>query len=227
MKNISTLFIIAVLSFGIFSSCSNEEDFYSLNDIWLSLGFIDTENTSGYDYIIYCDNGDTLFPAANNVVNFKKHNNQRVLINYTILDEVNNAEKKFYVKINNIQEILLKDLVEINDTNTDSLGNNSATITDNWITNNILNIEFQYLGGFAIHTINLAYVPNEEGLLTNPIRLEFKHNANNDSGKHILTNLVSFHLDKLQIEGRNSVDYEIKSIDLFDQERIITGTYKY
>lgn len=226
-KYIGKIILLFIVAGFTLTSCSKNDDAYSLGDIWLSLGMVETENAFGYDYIIYCDNGDTLLPAANNVPYFKTVQQQRVLINYTILDEVGLSTKKFYVKINNLQEILFKDLIEVNSLNSDSLGNDSVAINEIWIVNDMLNIDYQYIGGITQHYINLAYTTDEDGNLAEPVELEFRHNANNDQSKIILNNIVTFQLDKLKIEGQNSTDFVVKAIGLIQKEQSFSFTYEY
>jgi hypothetical protein len=129
MKKSTQIFVLILLSL-MFARCSKSEDVYSLGDIWISLGFVETEYTNGYDYILYCDNGDTLFPVASNVYLRKTANAKRVFINYTVLDEVGISENTFYVKVNSLNEILYKDPIELTEINTDSLGYDLVTITD-------------------------------------------------------------------------------------------------
>ncbi|MBN2806233.1 MAG: NigD-like N-terminal domain-containing protein [Prolixibacteraceae bacterium] len=228
MKQYIGKILIMMLLAGIFlTACSDMDDGYSLGDIWLSLGMVETENTSGYDYLLICDNGDTLLPAASDVPYFKTKQDQRVLINFTILDEVGLATNKFYVKVNNLQEILLKDLIELTPENADSLGNDSITINKIWMAKNMLNIDFSYIGGLTMHYINLAYTLDENGELKQPVELQFLHNANNDEARLIMGNIVSFRMDQLKFAGQDSTDFVVKSAGLLESAQEFTGTFRY
>lgn len=227
MKGFQFKIMIVLIISTIFSSCSKNEDYYSLNDVWLSLGIMDTNNDYGYDYLVYCDNGDTLFPAASDVPYFNAKDSQRVLVNFTILDGVGTTAQKYYVKINNLQEVLLKDPIEATAANTDSLGHDSITINNLWIAKDMMNIECTYLGGIEQHYINLTYTTNDSGQIEQPIELEFRHNANNDNAKALLSGIVSFRLNKLQIEGQDSLNYVVRSTGLLDAHQEFTGTYFY
>lgn len=227
MKGFSIKVTVALMALALLSSCAKEEDYYSLNDVWLSLGIIDTSNNLGYDYIVYCDNGDTLLPVANNVPYFEAEDSQRVLINFTILDEVGAAPQKYYVKINNLQQVLLKDPVELTTANSDSLGHDSITINNLWIARDMMNIEFTYLGGIEQHYINLAYTTNDKGQIDLPVELNFRHNANNDQAKVLLTGIVSFRMKNLQVEGQDSISYTVHSTGLLDGNQTFEGSYSY
>lgn len=226
-QKIGKWFIVMFLATFILTACSDMEDGYSLGDIWLSLGMVETANTGGYDYLLICDNGDTLLPAASDVPYFKTKQDQRVLINFTILDEVGLASNKFYVKVNNLQEILLKDLIEQTPENADSLGNDSITINKIWMANNLLNIDFSYLGGQTNHYINLAYTSNENGDIAQPVELHFLHNAKGDKGRLIMSNIVSFRMDQLKFVGQDSTEFVVRATGLLESAQEFTGTYRY
>lgn len=191
------------------------------------MGMVEAEETFGYDFIIYCDNGDTLYPAVNALPNFDTYYKQRVLTNYTILDEVGLSEHAYYVKINNLYDVLLKDIILQNNANNDSLGNNPVVIKDIWLVKNMLNIEFQYQGGSAIHFINLSYRTNENGKIEEPVELEFRHNNNNDENSYLMDGMVTFQLDKLRKEDKNTIDFIVNSSDLNNENHTYTGTYSY
>lgn len=194
--------IVLILLIGFASCNKNDDNLYSLGKIWITMGLIDTVETGAYDFIIKCDNGDTLLPISISALNFVPRNKQRVIINYTILGDVTNSEKSFYVKINDLNNVLFKDIVAISDQNTDSLGVDPVNITDIWMASNMLNVEFMYYGYQTTHTINMGYKTTTEGTIDQPVELEFRHNANNDDLAYYLKGIVTFKLDKI-IESKN------------------------
>lgn len=217
--------VIAILLVGLLVSCSHDEDYYSLGKFWLTLGIVETENTMGYDYLVITDAKDTLIPTVQNFYNFNFEDGQRILINYTILDEYNNLEKTFYTKINSVQEVLLKDIIERTDANSDSLGDDRVNITDIWQSDNFLNIEFEYFGhGYVQHYINLA---KDDTVSSEPFDLHFLHNANDDSNGVLLNGIVSFHLNELQVEGKDSVQYNVTYSNFEGESLTLNGTYRY
>ena len=224
--------IIIAISFLIVYSCANDaEDYYSLGDIYISMGLIGTNTETGYNYIIYCDNGDTLLPIVDAASNFETYDSQRVIVNYTILDEAGNSNHLFYVKINNLHEVLYKDIIELTDANSDSLGTDPLQIQDIWIAKNMLNIEFKYKGDNQTHYINLCYRTNENGLIEEPVELELRHNANNDNESLVFDGIVTFKLDHLipayDKTGIDSIDFMVKSTNYQNEEQTFTGTYSY
>jgi len=227
MKRFFILSAAIALFSLLITSCTKNDDNYSLGDIWLSLGFVETENTSGYDFIILNDNGDTLLPTTTEVPYFITKQKQRILVNYTILDEVGTSPKKFYVKINNMREILYKNIVELTPTNADSLGNDPIHVTNIWKSDSLLNVEFQYYGGKMTHFINLAIDEEKAIKLDEPVALNFLHNSNNDEPSLALNGIVTFNLKKLQKEGKDSVEFVVNYIDYQNENHSISGTYKY
>jgi hypothetical protein len=189
------------------------------------LGFVEKENSLGYDFIIYNDNGDTLLPTANDVPYFKTSQKQRVFTNYTILDEAGPSKKKFYVKINNIREILFKDVIDLTPANTDSLGSDPIHVTDIWLTDSLLNVEFQYHGGNNVHFINLAKVEQDDA--KEPITLKFLHNANKDFPSLTINGLVSFSLKNIKKENQDSVKFQFVYTDYYGETHTVDATYNY
>lgn len=227
MRRILMFAAVFVFALLLTLSCSKDDDSYSLGKIWISMGLIETENTFGYDFIIYCDNGDTLLPAANSARYFEPKNNQRVIANYTKLGDVTNSEKQFYVKVNNLSNVLFKDVIPFNEEIADSLGSDPIDMIDMWLSGDMLNIEFQYAGGNRVHYINLVYNTNENGEIDESVELEFKHNANDDELNYALKGIVTFKLNNLRIEGQNETNIVVNWTNYNGESKSNTGTYKY
>ena len=229
-RGILNSIFIAILLIIINACNENATDYYSLADIYISMGLVETTSPDGNDFVIYCDNGDTLLPAVNVVNNFETRNDQRVIVNYTVLDEVGNSAHKYYVRINNLQEVLFKDPIELTDANSDSLGTDPIQIKDIWIAKNMLNIDFRYKGDNKTHFVNLCYKTNQEGMIERPVELEFRHNANNDDELLVLDGIVTFKLDTLLPErtdfGSSIVEFVVKSTNYQDEEQTYTGIYE-
>jgi hypothetical protein len=221
------LFSLIFFVYSLFiTSCNSNDDYYSLDDIWISMGIIDkTDGGTGYE--IFIDNGDTLVPATSFLPNFPIRDNQRVMVNYTILDEAGQSNHRFWVKINNLYDVLFKDIVELTSSNNDSIGNDPVQINDIWISKDFLNVEFRYLGGEKIHFINLSRPEGKVSELPQPVKLELRHNAHHDSLKYNLFGIVTFNLKELKIQEQDSVNILVKSIDYKGDEHTFNGTYYY
>jgi len=205
-------------------SCNkNDDENYSLGKIWINMGLVDTINTMGYNFVIYADNGDTLLPVANAVKHFETFNNQRVIVNYTKLGDMGDSSKVFYVKINNLNNVLYKHIVEENKIDDDSLGNDPVNITEMWTNKNMLNIEFSYWGEYKTHFINLELTDND----SDNAELVFRHNSTNDNMSYYYNAIVTFNLEKIKIEGQNERNFIVKWTDYENVEHQMNGTYKY
>jgi hypothetical protein len=211
---------------SLFFSCESDDDYYSLGDIWISMGFIDKPG-DGDSFTIKLDNGDTLVPVSNEVPYFNTKNTQRVMVNYTILDEVGQSTKRFYVKINNLNNVLYKDIIELTTSNSDSIGNNPVHIDDIWKSDNLLNIEFSFLGGDVVHYINLVRPEGEVSQLPQPIELQLRHNAKNDQLNYRMRSIVTFDLKNIKIAGQDSVSFVVKSTDYEGNEHTFNSIYYY
>lgn len=223
-KMLFALLLSASLALTLFS-CEKDKDYYSLGDVWISMGFIEQANEGLFS--IRLDNGDTLVPVSNAVPYFKTENNQRIMVNYTILDEVNQSTKKFYVKVNNLYEILYKDIIELTEQNNDSIGNDPVHIIDIWKSGSILNVEFSFLGGGITHYINLAKPAGNPNGQSEPIELELRHNARKDPFQYQLRSIVSFDLNSIEIAGRDSIQFKVISTDYGGNKHTFSSTYKY
>lgn len=201
MKKLIIISGILLLFTLITTSCNHEPDNqFSLNSMYISLGNTDTINTFGYQYIVILDNGDTLLPAASNFPKYKPANKQRLLVNYTLLDFYGNSPGIYYAKINNLQEILFKNLIDTTLSKSDPI-----IVTDIWQTGNILNLDLQYMGSYKTHIINLAITNNNN----ENVELQLHHNANNDEQTYKLNGIVSFSLTELAKIPADSVNYTV------------------
>ena len=220
----------------VFAGCNDDDEGYSLGDIWIGLGIV--ENAESYRIVL--DNGVVLVPVAYGNNPWHHHDNSgeghnieagdRVFVNYTVLDdEVNNEGEivTYYVKINSAKKVLMKGILDITPENEDSIGNDAIIVQEHWVTNNLLNLELKYWGRNEIHFINLVKQP---GVLTadkQPFELELRHNSNGDEEEIPFVALVSFKLDSLQVAGVDSVRFKVKSTDYDGKLVEFNGVYKY
>ncbi|HKK81488.1 MAG TPA: NigD-like C-terminal domain-containing protein [Prolixibacteraceae bacterium] len=221
LAGISALFILSI------QSCTNEEETYSLNNIWVSMGIVETGNEFGYRYMIRCDNGDTLLPANTAVPGYQPIDSSRVVVNYTLLDDVEGTQQLYYASINNINSVLFKDIIEHTNENTDSLGNDPIMIEDIWRVDSMLNIDFKVWGSYKTHYINLAYDSLQSSDSKKTVNLKLLHNNNNDDESYLLNGLVTFKLNKLKTQESDSVYFTVESVDYADETHTYNGTFTY
>ena len=224
--------IILVLSVFLITSCSKDDDNYSLGKFWVGLGILQTTDYDTGSYRIIMDNKNVLIPVSVDfsIYDYAK-NGDRILINYTILDDNahgSNPATEYYVMINSVSKVLMKGIIDITEQNQDSIGNNPVNIGDIWITGDLLNIRFGYWGFNRTHYINLVKQPGELNKDTvQPIELEFRHNNNGDEENIPYTAYVSFRLNALKIDGLDSVKFVVKSTNYNGSEFRREGVYRY
>ena len=227
------IFFGVLMGFTIFlGGCLDDEGDYSLSDIYLGFG----ELEDAVSHKILMDNGAYLVPVAYeypwelNDWRDGAQNGDRVLVNFTILDEETNNEGDtiaYYVKINSVQEILLKGIIDLTTEIEDSIGNDPIIVTDAWVTNNLLNLKIKYWGRNEIHLINLVMQPGDLNADNQPIELELRHNDNNDEQLIAYTSYVSFKLDTLKIAGLDSVLFRVTCTDYDGETYDFEYVYNY
>lgn len=231
------VFLILAGFMFVFTGCFNDDDGYSLNDVWVGFGIVEDSVT----YKIVLDDGEVLIPVAfggyghfyeNSHSGKPKEINKgdRVLVNFTILDDKLNEAgevEAYYVKVNSVREILMKGILDITAENQDSIGNDPIIVEEYWVTNNLLNMELKYWGQNEVHFINLVKKPGALTAAGQPFELELRHNSNDDTESVPYTALVSFKLDSLQIAGIDSVRFTVKSTDYDGKAHEFNEVYKY
>ncbi len=219
------LMTVAVL----FTACLNDDDGYSLNDMWVGFGILKGDDEGAFQIIM--DNKDVLIPLASNHPGWQEHfeNGDRVLVNYTVLDDdLTSSTPRYFVKVNDIDDILMKGVMDITPENEDSIGNDPIIVKDYWMTDSLLNFKLKYWGGYGvIHYLNLVKEPGDLTADDQPIQLELRHNANGDDESVPYTAFVSFSLNSLRINGLDSVQFEFKSHDYEGTTHSNTKVYNY
>ena len=215
MKKI--VFGILVGFLFVFAGCNDDEG-YSLDDMWIGFGIFQGDESSSYQIVM--DNDEVLIPVASNYApgwEGSFDNGERIMVNYTILDENLDSSgevESYYVKVNSIDDILMKRIMDITPENEDSIGNDPIIVNDYWMTDSLLTFKLKYWGYDQIHFLNLVKLPSmimAPGI--QPYELELRHNANDDEDAIPFTAFVSFSLNGLRIEGLDSVQFVVTSTD--------------
>ena len=212
----------------LMTSCQKDDDSYSVGKFWVGFGIIDK---SGPDsFTVQMDDGSIIHPVAGNLNGSWFEDDQRVLVNYTIVSDkkVDETDKEYFVKINSARKILMKGIVDITEAIEDSIGNDPVIIRDAWMSSNqLLNMELRYFGNSEVHFINLVKEPGELTAADQPIELELRHNKNGDREDVLFNAFVSFDLSAIMIEDQDSVSFIVRSVDYQGNESTFEGTYKY
>jgi hypothetical protein len=227
MKKGIILFMMGVV-FSFLTSCDMHDDGYSLSDAWVGFGLV--QKDAGSESItIAMDDGEILYPASHPMMWNELENNDRVLTNFTILGNRQNAnhDEQYYVQINSLRKILYKGILDLTPANEDSIGNDPILVKDKWVKKNMLNFELRYRGGSKIHYINLVKQPGVINPDNGLVLLELRHNNKDDAEQIPLSAMVTFDLSSLKVPGKTSTSFKViaKGFDGDDFE--YTGEYKY
>ena len=223
------IFALLVTVSLLFTGCLNDDDGYSLGDIWIGFGIVEDEQS----FRIKLDDGDVLIPVAFSDYMTSKSEvktGDRVFLNFTVLDEKKNNDgeiEAYYVKINDYEKVLMKGILDITEAIEDSIGNDPIIVLDYWVSNNLLNLKLKYWGEQKKHFINLV---KEPGVLTagdQPFELELRHNDNDDNQSIAFVSFVSFKLDSLEISGLDSIRFKVSSKNYNDETITFEKVYKY
>lgn len=205
MKTVK-LFLMTIgigLSSLLFYSCLENDDANSLGKFWIDVATI--VPLSETTYFLRMDDGTTLWPAATSIPYYKPKENQRAMVNFTILSDSKDGYDH-WVKVNRIDEFLTKEIAENKGDKNDSIyGTDPVGIEDVWVGDNYLNVYFKAdFGGTKKHFVNLIPSDDENKIF------EFRHNAYDDPGTGYLQGgLVAFNLSKLTTPDTESVSDSI------------------
>lgn len=215
MKTIKLLLMMigVGLSSTLFYSCLNDDDSYSLGKFWISTATVVPLND--ITYYLRMDDGTTLWPAATDMPYYEPKENQRALVNFTILSDSLDGYDH-YVKINRIDNYLTKNIAENKGAENDSIyGKDPIQVADIWVGDNYLNIYLKaYFGGVKKHFINL--IPTDE----ENVDFELRHNAYDDpSPGYLRGELVAFKLDipsdttQTAVQDSSIIAVKVKTFD--------------
>lgn len=204
------------------TSC-DDKDGYSLGNFKFEIATV--EPLSHDTYALILDNGDRLWPAASDVAYLPKAN-QRVFVNYTILSD-QQGEYAHYVKINDIWNVLTKNVIELNEANADSIGNDPIKLNSMWIGGDYLNVDLMFnYGGVRPHLFNLVNNTLNPDTLDGVVELELRHNAYGSQNMELFEAIACFNLKPFRQENVDSVNFSIKVMD-WDGVKDIDLVYKY
>lgn len=213
----------------MFTGCLDNEDGYSLNDVWIGFGTV--QKAADETVTVKLDNNDVLVPVVSNYPYWeleKFENGKRIIVNYTVLDEDENSSlPRYFVKINSVKDVLTKGILDITTENQDSIGNDPIVVQECWMTDSLLNFQLKYWGRYKVHFINLVKQPGTLTADSQPFELELRHNDNDDDEAILFTAFVSFKLKNLQVAGLDSVSFRVTSSDYEGEEFEYEGVYKY
>ena len=201
MKKLKTTFVTFLLlltTMPMLQSCL-DDDWNGSAASSLAIGTV--RIVDGKDYYFALDEGTKMFPGdTTRVNNYALVEGQRAFVYFNLLDEKVDGYD-YNAQINHVENILTKDIYFMPAEKADSIGDDRINITNMWIADNYLNIQYQlYYSGNPDkkHMLNLV--------------------VNDIPGPGI----VSFKLDKIadQMAGKTGLNIRVRSV--YDGERYMT-----
>jgi len=194
------LSLVIILTISL-ASCTKEGT--DLGKFNLSYGVIVGTNP---DYSVKLDNGTTLTIRVNRVPQIVVKDGQRVLVDYTVLEDDNKPSVSALpatqpVILNYIYDILAKNVIMSSTVNTveknDSIGHDYIDVLDGWVGSKYLNIHFEVLRENPVtkHMISLVY--DEERSTATDKYFTLRHNAFGDRRAYNSFGRVSFNIEDI------------------------------
>lgn len=235
MKKLSLLAIAALLTLTpLFQSCldsdTNEDLWQNGTDGWLAMSTIKTLEGVANGYYFGLDDGTKMYPGdTTSIHKYTVINGQRAFVYFNYLNE-SKADYDYNVKVEAINNILTKPIVELTTENAAAIGDDKINATRLWIAQDYLNIEFQYYGTKdenKKHFLNLVQNKtisqlDEEGYIC----LEFRHNSEGDSPTYLDEGYVSYKLDEIEEEMKTAKGLKIRVNTLYDGEQFRKVEFK-
>lgn len=194
------LSLVIILTISL-ASCTKEGT--DLGKFYLGYGVIVGENP---DYSVKLDNGTILNIQVNRVPQKVVKDGQRVLVDYTVLEEDKTPSATVVpatqpVILNYIYDILAKNVIMSSAVNTveksDSIGHDYIDVLDSWVGSKYLNVHFEVFreDPYTKHMISLIY-DEERSTATNKYFI-LRHNAFGDRRSYNSFGRVSFDIEDI------------------------------
>ncbi|MBZ4651956.1 MAG: hypothetical protein JG761_756 [Proteiniphilum sp.] len=194
----------------ILGMVSCDDHSHSLGSFGIDIATVIPEGENAYS--LRLDNGKRLWPAAS-AIRYYPTSNQRVFLNYTILSDARDGYDH-YIKVNDIWNILTKDIIILNAENADSIGNDPVKANAVWVGGDFLNVSFMFnYGGVKPHAINLVKNTLATESSEDAIDLEFRHNSYQSDQTALYEGFVCFNLKPLRSSATDSVKLSVKVKD--------------
>lgn len=215
------LLLFTLIIVPAFQSCNNEDEIKTYS---YAVGTI-MKNESN-NYYLDLDSHKKLLLSDSTLLNYSKlSTGDRIVASFYILDQ--NADGYDYVvNMFDLYKILIKPIIKLTPEITDSIGDDRALITNMWIHNDLLNIEFKVAGtGMVQHMINIVTTDTpkepEEGFAS----LEFRHNREGDTEERFYSGIMSFRLGDFAPSTKEMKGLKIRVKTFYEGEKVYTLKY--
>jgi len=219
-------FLLLLLPVFAFVACDDDDDGKSLDKFWISYATVDNPD-DGYFFYLNLDNGERLWTAASNFYNYRPRTGQRILADYTILnDKPAGSAYDHDVKLNDAYNILTKNIFLVTPATQDSIGHDPLDVKDIWVGGDFINVKFNFRLNDRQHLISMVK-DDSKTYDDGRIHLELRHNAHNDGQGYVSSGLAAFNILSVVPAPRQPVRIAVHVTDYAGKESIIDLTYEY
>ncbi len=208
MKKFLFVWIVALFLGVGFTSCLDDDN-ESTPLQYLEMGIVQLGES---DEIRVMTDSDLLLEFATYPVSFDYEDDQRVMIQYSVNEEnTESADYDYLVDVYSVQEVRLKDVIELNEENRDTIGDDQIYINEVWVSGDFLNVDFYFYGDGEVHYINVVKDPEEQTDDASKIYLQVRHDARDDEMVERYRGVMSFRLEPLQVGDLDEVELIFKN----------------
>lgn len=200
MKTKRPIFIIFItaLLIPLLHACLDDD---TTNHHQLTIGTIKV--VDGQEYYFALDEGTKMYPGdTTNIHNYTVVPEQRAFVYFDLLEEKVSGYD-YNAAIYRIENILTKDIYLMPAEKEDSIGDDRINITNMWIANDHLNIQYQIHyddTSNKSHMLNLIVneAADDKNDKEDYLTLEFRHNAYGEAQRKLGPGIVSFRLNNIR-----------------------------
>lgn len=216
MKTKRPIFIIflAALLMPLLHACLDDD---TTNHHQLTIGTIKV--VDGQEYYFALDEGTKMYPGdTTNIHNYTVVPEQRAFVYFDLLEEKVSGYD-YNAAIYRIENILTKDIYLMPAEKEDSIGDDRINITNMWIANDHLNIQYQIHyddTSNKSHMLNLIVneAADDKNDKEDYLTLEFRHNAYGEAQRKLGPGIVSFRLNNIRqlSEGKRGLNIRVNTL---------------
>lgn len=173
----------------------------------------------GQEYYFALDEGTKMYPGdTTNIHNYTVVPEQRAFVYFDLLEEKVSGYD-YNAAIYRIENILTKDIYLMPAEKEDSIGDDRINITNMWIANDHLNIQYQIHyddTSNKSHMLNLIVneAADDKNDKEDYLTLEFRHNAYGEAQRKLGPGIVSFRLNNIRqlVEGKRGLNIRVNTL---------------
>lgn len=122
----------------------------------------------------------------------------RSLITFTVVQHmIEGSPYDYTIRVSSISNIPVKDIIELNEVNKDTLGDAGVNFNNITVSRRYLNVDFNFWAKGKEHYFNLSYDGENQPEESDQIRLVFRHKDNGDEKITVYRAITSFDLYSL------------------------------